>query len=167
MVIIGYPGIGKSTLVRNHPGGKFIDLESSLFATIKGDKNWANVYCRLALALSRKGHDVFVSSHVAIQREMLEQITECDRVIVCYPSLSLKSVWLRRLRERYQYQDTNEIDKNKAALIHSIDFYNEDINTLHNSSFEECVIESMDYDLETLLYGDRFTKSEDVNKKGE
>lgn len=172
MIIVGYPGVGKSTLVEKYFGGKYIDLESSNFNALKNNENdliinigprydqipkWAKLYVRIALDLSRKGHEVFISSHEMVQRALLEEINERDHVVVVYPSLSLKSDWLRKLRERYQYYNAwcsdEEMDVKKRALMRAIDHFDDDIEKLHNSSFNEVVIESMDYDLEQLIFG--------------
>ena len=172
MIIVGYPGIGKSTLASKYPGGKYIDLESSNFKELKSHEEdlilnsgrrstvipgWAIIYVRIALDLSRSGYHVFISSHESVQRALLEQINHEDHVFVVYPALSLKTDWLRRLRERYQYTSYTEeyIERGKKALLRAIDNYEEDIKKLHNSSFDEIVINSMDYGLEELIFGDQ------------
>jgi len=71
MIILGYPGIGKSFLaqspvifhVRDYQGSfGVIDLESSNFV-VDGKKieNWEIPYCKIALELSEYGHIVFIS----------------------------------------------------------------------------------------------------------
>lgn len=69
MIIIGYPGIGKSTLAgKDH---KFIDLESSNFKIEdERSEDWYKVYCKVAEDLSRQGYIVFVSSHLAVREAL-------------------------------------------------------------------------------------------------
>ena len=64
MIIIGFPGIGKSSVTRAYDGDtnttSYIDLESSNFVK---DDNWVEEYCNLAIDLDLQGYNVFVSSH--------------------------------------------------------------------------------------------------------
>ena len=97
MIIIGYPGIGKSTLAgRDH---KYIDLDSSNFK-INGEKSedWYKVYCKVAEDLSRQGYIVFVSSH-SVVREALKGSEEA--VAVAYPVGALEKQWITKLGDRY------------------------------------------------------------------
>lgn len=45
MIVVGYPGIGKSTLCQHREN--CIDLESSCFD--KSNKNWYKDYCNVAV----------------------------------------------------------------------------------------------------------------------
>jgi adenylate kinase family enzyme len=160
MIIIGYPGIGKSTLAREgHNSVRYIDLESSNFHIDdinRIDRDWADTYCKVAIDLSRQGYDVFMSSHKAVRNYLFRYITPNDYVVVCYPSLELKSEWLKKLRSRLQYDfhpNQEHKDKDARALMRAIDEYDRDIDDLHNSGYEERVIESMEYNLEELLFG--------------
>ena len=91
MIIIGYPGIGKSTLAGQN---NYIDLESSNFWN-KGKRpdDWYIYYCNIALDLSRQGYVVFVSSHEAVRNRLKYAITD-ERIICIYPSLELKDEWI-------------------------------------------------------------------------
>ena len=67
MIIIGYQGIGKSTLSARNL--KYVDLESSNFWFDDPETkqrvrhfNWYEMYCNVAEYLSRQGYVVFVSS---------------------------------------------------------------------------------------------------------
>ena len=90
MIIIGYQGVGKSTLANKDD--KFIDLESSSF-WVKGENgeivrsiNWYEIYVNIAENLSKQGYVVFVSSHEVV-RDQLQQSKE--RVFALYPDISL------------------------------------------------------------------------------
>lgn len=60
MIVIGYQGIGKSTLVKEN--NSFIDFESSNFK-IDGKRpvGWEQMYCEAALDLRQQEHIVFHS----------------------------------------------------------------------------------------------------------
>lgn len=86
MIIIGYQGIGKSTL--SSICLKYIDLESSVF-WIDGKRHddWYIAYTQIAENLSRQGYVVFVSSHEVV-RNALKNSKE--KVICCVPAPYLK-----------------------------------------------------------------------------
>ena len=96
MIVIGYQGIGKSTL-----GGKskFIDLESgNMWVDGKRADDWYIPYCNIAIHLSKQGFTVFTSSHEVV-RNYLKNSTE--EVVICCPTLELKDQWIERLQTRY------------------------------------------------------------------
>ena len=63
MIVIGYQGIGKST-ISHASKGNFIDLESGNFwVDGKRDPEWFKPYCQIALHLHKQGYVVFTSSH--------------------------------------------------------------------------------------------------------
>ena len=70
MVIFGYPGIGKTTLVEkgiNNPKYRgAIDLESSMFRTNtypERSNDWHEAYGNVAINLSDQGFLVFCACH--------------------------------------------------------------------------------------------------------
>lgn len=145
MIIIGYPGIGKSTLAgRDH---KYIDLESSNFK-INGERSedWYKVYCKIAEDLSRQGYIVFVSCH-SVVREALKDSEE--DVAVVYPIGALEKRWVTKLRDRYN--KTNS-EKDRMAYERAKDHFNEDIVSLLNYPTRHQVwLTSMNYDLESEI----------------
>lgn len=149
MVIVGYQGIGKSTLAKN--GNGFIDLESSNFF-INGERSpdWYIPYCEIALDLSKQGYDVFVSSHQVV-RDYLAYNNIEDLVIVC-PAKKLKDRWIAKLGNRYA---TTGLSKDYKAWKNAETRYEENIDELLNQGgFGYClIIDSMNYDLELLLHG--------------
>ena len=69
MIIVGYQGIGKSSLAGV---GNCIDLESSNFwINGKRDPEWYKPYCKIADHLSKQGYTVFTSSHEVVRRELM------------------------------------------------------------------------------------------------
>ena len=68
MIIIGYPGVGKSTLAGRYK--EYIDLESSNWNGPDNTKpdNWWWSYGKVAEDLSRQGYRVFVSCHPSVQK---------------------------------------------------------------------------------------------------
>lgn len=164
MIIIGYPGVGKTTMMENcgnicrEKGYKsVIDLDSSLFGIstdpFRREKNpyWAEVYCQVAEALSDQGHIVFVSSHGEVQ-EWLRKCT--GRVCVVCPDIDLKQEWLERLRQRYLTSADDEKKKNLAAYERACECYENDIEALKSNGFELLEITEMYYSLEDLIFGE-------------
>ena len=145
MIIVGYPGIGKSTLAgRDH---RFIDLESSNFK-IEGERSedWCKVYCKVAEDLSRQGYIVFVSSHLAV-REALRGSRET--VVAVFPSDALKDIWLAKLENRYH---ETRSEKDRLAFDHAYHWYDEDITALSNCDIPyKICLRNMDYDLEASI----------------
>ena len=129
MIIIGYQGIGKSTLAGPHLG--YIDIESSNFK-VDGMKieGWQKIYCNIAKHLSRQGFKVFVSSHIEVRKEL----RDCnEEVVIIYPNLELKDEWIDKLLD--------------AEL-----FYENKIKSLmEEDSFDHIVIDDMNYSLRWLL----------------
>lgn len=145
MIVIGYQGIGKSSLAgRDH---KFIDLESSNF-WIDGKRaaDWYKPYCQIAEHLSQQGYIVFVSSHEVV-RKQLEGSREV--VVVCFPAPELRGMWIDKLEERYKCEGS---EKNYKALMNAITCYDENIQDLANSNFNyKVMLKNDDYDLEASL----------------
>lgn len=143
MIIIGYPGIGKSTLAVGN--NKYIDLESRLFNDDEGKKpeGWHETYCKIAEDLSSQGYIVFVSCHKEIQ----DYLSGSDEIVaLCYPALELKNEWFQKLLTRYELYST---DKNLAALTTSLKYYTTHITALDKSPFiYKIVLKSEDYILD-------------------
>ena len=94
MIVVGYQGIGKSTIAgRDH---RFIDLESSSF-WIDGKRadDWYKPYCRIAECLSKQGFIVLTSSHEVVRKFFLDN--QVDSVVLVYPSIELKDKWIESL----------------------------------------------------------------------
>lgn len=156
MIIIGYPGVGKSTLAEKYRYNyedstkpkSIIDLESSIFNV---NNSWATVYCAVARKLSEQGHLVFISSHEEVQLRLREYD---GPVAVVYPSLELKQEWIQKLRYRYENCCDDEKRKNFHAYDHACDSYEEDIEALKNNGFQLIEITDMKYSLEELIFGE-------------
>lgn len=144
MIIIGYQGIGKSTLSNNNVN--YIDLESGNF-WINGKRydDWYIPYCNIAEHLSQQGKNVFVSSHEVV-RKQLEQTKE--RVIVICPDISLKEQWINKLQERYNY---TQLEKDYKALMNAKERYTENITEIIGNNFEKIIINNINYNLEELI----------------
>ena len=145
MIIIGYQGIGKSTLTARKRG--YIDLESSCFwHNGERPKEWHIYYCQIAEDLSRQGYKVFTSSHEVV-RQFLKDSKE-DVLIVC-PSTELKDEWIAKLKDRY---DDNKSDKNYKAWKNAEDRYADNINELKDSGIPYVELTDIKYDLENVIY---------------
>ena len=144
MIVIGYQGIGKSTLAGRH--NRFIDLESGCF-WVDGNRahDWYKPYCQIAVDLSYQGYIVFVSSHKPV-RELLQKLSK--EVVVVYPMFELKDAWIEKLEKRY---NESGLDKDYKALMNAKDRYDENIRELHESDLWRIGIRHMNYDLEDML----------------
>ena len=144
MIIIGYQGIGKSTLAKDSL--KYIDLESGNF-WINGerDEQWYKPYCNIANHLSAQGYTVFTSSH----KEIREELKNSNEIVkIAFPSLELKTDWLIRLTNRY---NESMLEKDYKALINASLYYEDNINDLMNEPFDKIVINNIDYNLRELI----------------
>ena len=144
MIIIGYQGIGKSTLAKD--SRKYIDLESGNFwVNGERDEQWYKPYCNIANHLSAQGYTVFTSSHKEI-REELKNSNEIVKIV--FPALELKTDWLIRLTNRY---NESMLEKDYKALINASLYYEDNINDLMNEPFDKIVINNIDYNLRELI----------------
>lgn len=144
MIIIGYQGIGKSTLAKD--SWEYIDLESGNF-WINGerDEQWYKPYCNIANHLSAQGYTVFTSSH----KEVREELKNSSEVVkIAFPALELKTDWLIRLTNRY---NESMLEKDYKALINASLYYEDNINDLMNEPFDKIVINNIDYNLRELI----------------
>lgn len=145
MIIIGYQGVGKSTLSKENIN--FIDLESShFFIDGKRDDNWYLVYCSIAKSLSEQGYNVFVSSHDVV-RNTLESIAY-SKILIIYPSVDLKNDWVKKLEDRY---NLTKLEKDYKAMMNAKDRYEDNIKELENSSFIKVKITDINYELKELI----------------
>lgn len=144
MIIIGYQGIGKSTLSNNNVN--YIDLESGNF-WINGKRHddWYIPYCNIAEHLSQQGKNVFVSSHDCVRHQLNNTKEE---VLVVYPSIDLKDEWINKLETRY---NITKSEKDYKALLYAKNNYQDSIKYLQNNNFIKIEIRNIDYKLEELL----------------
>lgn len=145
MIVIGYQGIGKSSIAgRDH---KYIDLESGNFwVDGKRADDWYKPYCQIAEHLSQQGYIVFTSSHEVVRNQL---INSNEVVVLVYPSLNLKNLWIDKLENRYR---ETGLEKDYKALMNAKDRYDENIQELANSKFNfKVALVKPDYDLEASL----------------
>ena len=70
-------------------------------------------------------------------------------VVLVYPSLELKNLWIDKLENRYK---ETGLEKDYKALMNAKDRYDDNIRELENSSFNfKLVLAKPDYDLEASL----------------
>ena len=145
MIIIGFPGIGKSTLASNND--KFVDLESSYFKTPDSrNDDWVVEYCKLAEFLSKNGSIVFISSHKAVRDYIAKMRT--DELVACvFPSERIREQWVKKLEDRYM---NSGLDKDYRAFIRTRDHYDDYIRELYSDDgiSYKWVITDINYDLE-------------------
>lgn len=144
MIIIGYQGIGKSTLCRN--GNGFIDLESGNF-WVEGYRSpdWPVVYTNIAVHLYKQGYHVFTSSHEVVRNEFRKYTKDSIPIAICYPSLELRNAWCEKLEERYNH---TTLEKDFKAWKNAVDVYNKNIMELMaETKFIHIELKTMNYDL--------------------
>lgn len=127
MIIIGYPGVGKSTYCREYLNA--IDLESSLFDRMDfvNDKAWAKCYTEIAAALHSTGdYKVCISSHKIVQEKILDLVDQ-DDILVIAPDVTVERDWTERLFARWVREKD---DKNARAYLKSIENFSKDIGRL-------------------------------------
>ena len=145
MIVIGYQGIGKSTLAgRNN---RFIDLESSNFwVDGKRADDWYKPYCQIAEHLSQQGYIVFTSSHEVVRKQLEKSM---EAVVLVFPSIELKDEWISKLQDRYEWSG---LEKDYKALMNAKDRYEDNIRELEASNIEyKMALKNIDYDLEAAL----------------
>ena len=146
MIIIGYPGVGKTSLAGRY--NQYIDLESSNWNSPDNTKPdmWWWSYGKVAEDLSRQGYRVFVSCHPSVQKYFEESN---EYVMVLYPSLELKEEWIKRVADRY---DRDCSMKNLAALNNVELYYDKQIKSLDDSPFKnKLVLKDMNYTLDNEI----------------
>lgn len=147
MIIVGYQGIGKSTLAKNCSG--YIDLESGNFwIGGKRSDDWYIPYCNIALHLAEQGYIVFTSSHVVV-REYLSSLPKTVELAVCVPDLSLKDEWIKKLEDRY---NESNLEKDYKAWMNALNCYDENIKEiLESKRFSKIIIKKIPYNLDTII----------------
>ena len=146
MIIIGYQGIGKSTIAKK--SNEYIDLQSGSFWYLhQRPSNWYIYYCQVAEHLSKQGYVVFVSSHKEVREFLRNNSKETIRVI--FPSILKRDEWIKKLKDRYEI--TKE-EKDYKAWMNAEDRYHENISELMTCGIPFIEIEDPDhYDLEELV----------------
>lgn len=157
-IVVGYQGIGKSTLARSGRG-RYIDLESSSFSVRDGMTDnyvkingWEKIYCKIAEHLAEQGYTVFVSSHAEVRKILKE--SKC-KVVAVVPHPDLGELWIEKLKKRYF--DT-ELEKDRRAWLNAKDRYRENIMEIMHDFYNEgdtvqsvFVIDNMNYRLEDYI----------------
>ena len=145
MIVIGYQGIGKSSLAGRD--NKFIDLESSNFwVDGKRADDWYKPYCQIAEHLSQQGYIVFTSSHEVVRKQL---VGSTEPVVIVYPSETLKDEWIGKLWLRYQ---RTGLDKDYKAYANAKDRFTENVRELAECDIPyKIALTKIDYDLEASL----------------
>lgn len=123
-IVVGYPGVGKTTLSNKYMD--CIDLDSSTFDlnTQRGVFEYYHCACLLAM----KGYIVFVSSHSDLTKCILDFKNMVSYVAV-YPSLDLEDRWKSRVISRWM---TTRSAKDRRAMVRVCDHYVDDITDMKN-----------------------------------
>lgn len=158
MIVVGYQGIGKSTICKDNP--RYIDFESSALKMFgRRLPNWELPYCQMAIWLSKQGYVVFTSSHKEV-REMLKGCGEYCIAIV--PTLELREEWCAKLKRRYE---ESGLEKDNLAFLNANSRYKENITEIMDDVPDTFLIDSMDYDLKQIV--DKCEKIEKLVREGD
>ena len=158
VIISGYQGIGKSTLVneRLRVENMFIDLESSNFfiEDSNGEKvreeNWYKAYGNIAISLAEQGYNVFISSHKNVRDYLEKQAKGKVKLLLIYPKEEMQEPWIGKLLDRYI---TTCSEKDYKAYMGAKVYYLANIKDLREQEgWDKLEIGSMDYDLYSLIY---------------
>lgn len=146
MIIMGYPGIGKTTLANGDY--RFIDLDSSnpLLTGLIKKKHWERQYVGTAIYLSKKGYHVFVSTHPEVIKEVIAR--DGNNALIVFPSKDIKEYWLEKLLDRYKSLPNRQTHN---AWRRARDHFDEDIEELSNVKCHQIVLETESYDLKKGL----------------
>ena len=151
MIIIGYPGIGKTTLARK--SRRYVDLESSLFM-VNGKRvdDWYILYCNIAKDISRQGNDVFVSSHEDVVRtlELMSSVGDNLEVLSIVPeySVDMMDKWVLRLKNRYE---ETQMEKDRRSYEYVKDNYQTSILSILRRNIYCEMINDLHYSLEAII----------------
>ncbi len=144
MIVIGYQGIGKSTICKDNP--RYIDFESSALKMFgRRPPNWEMPYCQMAIWLSKQGYVVFTSSHKEVRKLLAGSDEYCIAIV---PSPKLEEAWIEKLKTRFKKSLS---PKDEAAFLNAQDRYKENIAEIINDVENVIVIGSMDYDLKQIV----------------
>lgn len=144
MIVVGYQGIGKSTICKENP--RYIDFESSALKMFgHRPPGWEMPYCQMAIWLSKQGYNVFTSSHKEVRKLLTESDEYCIAIV---PSLELEKEWRAKLRTRYE---ESRLEKDRLAYLNAQDRYKENITEIMEDVEDVVVIDRIDYDLNRIV----------------
>ena len=151
MIICGYQGIGKSTLVKNtiNTNLHVIDLESGNF-WVDGERciDWYKYYAQIAIHLSQQGNIVMMSSHKVV-RDYLRDINRTERLATIYPENTLREKWIKKLEDRYTF---TKKDKDYKALMNAKNMYLDNVYDLATQSgFDHICLRNDNYYLDGVI----------------
>lgn len=146
MIIMSYPGV-----ISEIKDPKYINLDIQLFYD-QGKRicNY-NVYCNIALLLSKQGYNVFVSSNKQIRKIL----SACDEeyILCIFPSIKLQDKWIKKLEDIY---NNTGLDIDYTNLMNAKQYYYRDIKSLLSLSkipkFKLVVIDDTLYNLKNIIY---------------
>lgn len=155
LIIIGYPGIGKSSIVKDmnfilNSKINLIDFESSLFKVSDTRyPDWHIVYVNQAISLAKQGYVVLISSHECVREEIANRDRDGWNVVSIAPSVKLKDEWLDKLLDRYKRTAT---EKDSMAYRAAKERYSEDVLDISaEENMSHITLETMEYDLSAIV----------------
>ena len=146
MIIVGYYGVGKTTLCKNVATNIDLDCISADPSPVVVD-----AYADMIKSMNEDGYDVFIQSNEQLIRTLCK-LGLREQILIVTPGYSLKEQWATKLCEQY---DTSETSASLRSLLVSTSNYNAATADLLALAFElnvmvYCII-NMDYKLEKIV----------------
>jgi len=152
MIILGYPGIGKTTLALSQKD--IIDLNYTPFKSDSEYDAWETLYCQVAMSLAKSDKTVFVSCHDEVQSELNTEPYKKIRKYIIVPHISLKESWLKRITSPYYKRYGVDEDQHQRMVERVRKYFEVDIKHLaSNEDFTMIYIQQpVTYNLADIVY---------------
>lgn len=114
MIVLGFCGIGKSTLVYRRASDNlnhYVDLDYTDFKNVENDF-WVKSYVKCATRLHNQGKIVLISTHEDVQKEVITTLNSEDYVIISPSKDLLYGMCSLRKIKNYNNPYLNEMQKN-------------------------------------------------------
>lgn len=114
MIVLGFCGIGKSTLVYRNISDNlnhYVDLDYTDFKNVENDF-WVKSYVKCATRLHNQGKIVLISAHEDVQKEVITTLNSEDYVIISPSKDLLYGMCSLRKIKNYNNPYLNEMQKN-------------------------------------------------------
>jgi len=145
MIIIGYQGLGKTTICQKY--NNYIDLKCSDYRTIENndDPDWFLPYCLDGEKLSHEGKVVFMSHNIEVC-DYMKSSSENNYIII--PDDSLYDYWIEKLKNR---SDRTGQSKDYYAWLNAKDNFYDEMKYYRETYTNVYIIYDQNYSLEDIV----------------
>lgn len=143
MIILGFPGIGKTYAAER--SWRMIDLDEWYSKIDWNYESSPSLYTSLADHLNRQGYDVLIP----LDEWNLKDLERARmNATIIFPSAELRDDWIERLRVRWEHSgSTKDYYICEWIRVH----YKEMIDEIKQSQLKKLEIGTMDYDLYDII----------------